>query len=78
MAQHLFKALCHPLFGDRCCPHCSSQITSDLTFFEHLCQQHIDFEVENLGTVLSGDDDSIFLTGRTDSEPFFLIPFILL
>ena len=60
LVQCLFKSLCHPLFGDRRCPHCSSHIASDITFFEHLCQQHIKFEAGNLCTVLNSDDDSIF------------------
>ena len=50
--------------------HCSNKnITPNL-----LCQQHINFEVGNLCTVLNSHEDSIFsLDGHTDSEPLFSI-----
>ena len=38
LTQCLFKSLCHPLFGDCSCPHCSGHITSDIIFFKHLCE----------------------------------------
>ena len=46
--------------GDHSYPHCSNQIPSDLTFFEHLCLQHIDFKAENLCTLLENSDDELF------------------
>ena len=45
LAQCLFRCLCKPLFGDRMCPHCNTQISSNLTYFEHLCSRHIDFDI---------------------------------
>ena len=60
LAQCLLKSLSHPLFGDRTCPHCSNSIPTNQTFFSHLCQQHIEFETENLCELLENSDEEIF------------------
>ena len=40
ITQSFFKVLTYPLFGDRCCPKCSTTIPSDISYCEHLVDYH--------------------------------------
>ena len=41
LTQSLFASLCRPLFSDRFCHLCGSQIPAHMTFFDHLCISHL-------------------------------------
>ena len=42
LTQSLFASLCRPLFSDRLCHLCRSQIPAhNMTFFHHLCVSHL-------------------------------------
>ena len=60
LVQLLFRSLCRPTFGDRLCPHCSSAIPIDQSYFEHLCHCHINFNLDSLSSVLEGDSNNLF------------------
>ena len=42
--------LCHPLFGDRLCPYCKDKIPSSQNFFDHLCNEHLEYHKYNQNT----------------------------
>ncbi len=47
------------VFGERKCPHCEGTIPHEQTFFGHLCDHHIDFDVDALPRTLEGDSSDI-------------------
>ena len=38
--QSFLKVLTYPLFGERCCPKCSTTILSETSYSEHLVEHH--------------------------------------
>ena len=55
--QSLFSYLCRPVFGDRSCPICNEVVAN--TFFEHICQEHVNVDIGTLPTILEGDSSGI-------------------
>ena len=60
LVQLLFRSLCRPTFGDHLCPHCSSTIPIDQSYFEHLFHCHINFNLDSLSSMLEGDRITCF------------------
>ena len=60
LSQCLFKTLCWPLFGDRKCQYCTTQVPLNQTFFQHLCCCHLDFDLSTLTSVMDSCDNEFF------------------
>ena len=59
VAQVLFKILTRPIFGEKICPLCSSSITSEPTFFDHLATSH-GLLREQILSLLSSNKPALF------------------
>ena len=62
LSQCLFSTLCHPVFGDRICPQCESQIPSHHNHFDHLKTVHLNNEYSEdvLTNILEDNSQSIW------------------
>ena len=58
--QSFFRCLTKPLFGDRLCHVCKSTIPTPMSFFEHLCSAHIDFDSTSLPSILEDGGSELF------------------
>ena len=54
ITQSFFKVLTYPLFGELCCPKCSTTISSETSYCEHLMEYHCpSCTLESLNKLLS-------------------------
>ena len=60
LSQSLFRCLTKPLFGDRVCNLCVSIIPTPMSYFEHLCSTHIDFDSTSLPLILEEGGSELF------------------
>ena len=58
--QSFFRCLTKPLFGDRLCHVCKSTIPTPMSFFEHLCSSHIEFDSTFLPSILEEGGSELF------------------
>ena len=56
LTQCLFHSLCRPTFGDRLCPHCTTEILPNQSYLEHLNFDHLDnsYDQDEIETILEG------------------------
>ena len=70
LTQCLFHSLCRPTFGDRLCPHCTTEIPRNQSYFEHLNFDHLDnsYDQDEIETILEEGGQLVMDFAKSVSE----------